>query len=167
MDTVPVAETGCCPRFSPGPWDEKEIVWKDKTFVKDHVHSLFHIPLDMGRKVVKNQKLIDEAGAKPETPMMLSDERSPWGSDIFIDVTKPVSGAEMTTVSGTFLTKVFEGPYRDAGKWVEEMRRYVASKGRAIDTLYFGYTMCPRCAKAYGKNYVVLFAKVNEAVASS
>ncbi len=26
--------------------------------------------------------------------------------------------------------------------------------------LYFFYTTCPKCAKAYGKHYVVLFAQV-------
>ncbi len=167
METIPVTETGCCPRFDPAPWNEKEMVWKDKTFVKDHVRSLFHIPLDMGRKVVKNQVLIDKAGAAPEHPMMLSDERSPWGADIFIDVTKPVEGAEMTTISGTFLTKVFEGPYRDAGTWVDQMQDFVAARGHRLSQLYFGYTMCPRCAKAYGKNYVVLFAKVDTASPAS
>jgi hypothetical protein len=29
----------------------------------------------------------------------------------------------MTTLSGTFLTKVYEGPYRDAGKWAADMQR--------------------------------------------
>lgn len=167
MQTQPVAETGCCPRFDPALWDEKEVVWKDKVFVKDHVHSLFHVPLDIGRKVTKNQALIEKAGALPDHPLMLSDERSPWGSDIFIDVSKPVAGAQMETVSGTFLTKVFEGPYRDAGKWVDAMGRFVASRGRKLDKLYFGYVTCPACAKAYGKNYVVLFARVGGADASS
>jgi hypothetical protein len=29
-----------------------------------------------------------------------------------------------------------------------------------LKKLYFSYTTCPACAKAYGKNYVVLFAQV-------
>jgi hypothetical protein len=31
---------------------------------------------------------------------------------------------------------------------------------RALETLYFFYTTCPKCAKHYGKNYVVAVAKV-------
>ncbi|MHC4216244.1 MAG: hydrolase, partial [Planctomycetota bacterium] len=28
MDTLyEDAETGCCPRFDPQPWDEKEVTW--------------------------------------------------------------------------------------------------------------------------------------------
>ena len=34
------------------------------------------------------------------------------------------------------------------------------ARGKKLETLYFGYTTCPACAKAYGENYVVLFAKV-------
>jgi hypothetical protein len=29
-----------------------------------------------------------------------------------------------------------------------------------MQTLYCYYTTCPKCAKKYGKNYVVLLAKV-------
>ncbi len=40
------------------------------------------------------------------------------------------------------------------------MERYVHEKGKQLDTIYFFYTTCPRCAKHYGKNYVVGVAKV-------
>jgi hypothetical protein len=159
--------TGCCQRFDPATWNEKEVVWKDKLFVKDHVHSALHIPLDMGRKVLRNQELIEAASASPAQALMLSDETSPWGADIYIDVTREVPGARMATLSGRFLTKVYEGPFQEARVWAADMVRYVASKGATLEKLYFCYTTCPRCAKAYGKNYVVLFAKVKELAAVS
>jgi len=53
-----------------------------------------------------------------------------------------------------------EGPFRNAPVWVKDMKQYVAAKNRKLERLYFGYTTCPKCAKAYGKNYVVMFAKV-------
>jgi NMD protein affecting ribosome stability and mRNA decay len=40
------------------------------------------------------------------------------------------------------------------------MEAFVKAKGRQLDTTYFFYTTCPRCAKHYGKNYVVGVAKV-------
>ena len=83
-----------------------------------------------------------------------------WGADIYIDVSKEVPSAQMATISGTFLTKVFEGPYKNAGKWAKEMEEHVSQKGKTPKKLYFSYTTCPRCAKAYGKNYVVLFAQI-------
>jgi hypothetical protein len=40
------------------------------------------------------------------------------------------------------------------------MERHVAKKGRHLQKLYFFYTTCPKCAKVYGKNYVVGVAQV-------
>ena len=160
MDNQTVKSTGCCDPFDPAPWQEKEITWKDKSFVKDHVASFLHIPLNMGQKIIKNMALIEKADARPAYQLMLTDEKSSWGSDIYIDVSKTVPGAEMTTISGTFLTKVYEGPYHNAGKWAEEMKEYIKAKGKELKKIYFSYTTCPKCAKAYGKNYVVLFAQI-------
>ncbi|NCO89201.1 hypothetical protein GW881_04780, partial [Candidatus Roizmanbacteria bacterium] len=98
---------------------------------------------------------------KASYQLMLTDEKSMWGADIYIDVSKKVSGAQMATLTGTFLTKVFEGTYQNVGKWAEEMKVYVKNKNKEIKKLYFSYTTCPKCAKAYGKNYVVLFAQIN------
>jgi hypothetical protein len=153
--------TGCCPPFDPAPWQDREINWNNKPFVKDHVICLFHVPLNIGRVVRKDMALIDAAGAAPAQPLMLSDDRSPWGSELFIEVKKHVPGATMTEMTGTFLTKVFEGPFGDAPLWVNAMKQYVAAENRTLERLYFGYTTCPKCAKAYGKNYVVMFAKVD------
>jgi len=156
-----IQSTGCCEPFDPEPWQDKEITWDNKLFVKDHVTSFLHIPLNMGGKIIKNMALIEKAQAKASYQLMLTDEKSLWGADIYIDVTKEVPGAQMATLSGTFLTKVFEGPYQNAGKWAQEMAEYTKSKGKELKKLYFSYTTCPKCAKVYGKNYVILFAKID------
>lgn len=155
-----IKSTGCCEPFNPEPWQDKEIVWHDKLFAKDRVANFLHIPLNFGQTVVKNMALIEKANAKAPYQLMLTDEVSPWGSDIYIDVAKDVPGAHMATISGTFLTKVFEGPFQNVGKWAGEMKEYVKGKNKELKKLYFSYTTCPKCAKAYGKNYVVLFAQI-------
>jgi len=154
------SETGCCPRFNPEPWDEKEITWQDKLFLKDRVSSFLHIPLNFGSVMVKNMEKIVNADALSPEPVLLSDENSPWGADIYIAVSKEVPQAAMKKISGAFLTKVFEGPYKNAGKWAQQMTEYVKSKGRDLKKMYFFYTTCPKCAKYYGKNYVVMVAQV-------
>ena len=161
-----VSPTGCCPVFDPFAFHEREIQWSDKLFVKEHVHAIFHVPLDMGRKVTNAMRLIDAAHTRTAERLILSDERSPWRSDLFVDTAGPVPGAEMVSLSGTFLTRVYEGPYRDAGAWVADMTTYVAEKGRTLKKIYLGYTTCPKCAKAYGKNYVIAFAEVEPHAAS-
>lgn len=161
MDTLyEDAETGCCPRFDPKPWDEKQIVFKNKLFLKEHVISFFHIPLNFGQVMIRSIEKIKNADALPKTPLMLSDENSLFGSDIFIHVSKEVPGAQMEKISGTFLTKVFEGEYKNMGNWVKAMQAWVAKKNKTIKKMYFFYTTCPSCAKHYGKNYVVILAKV-------
>lgn len=149
-----------CELIEPEKWEGKEIAWKDKLFVKDHVTSVFHVPINFGAKMNSNMALIKAAGAELKPPLTLTDERSSWGADIYIAVSKEVPGAQMTKISGTFITKVFEGPYNHAGEWAEEMKGYLAAKGRTALKFYYFYTACPKCAREFGKNYVVLFAQV-------
>src|SRR4030042_6051125 len=117
-------ETGCCKRFDPTLWQEKEVTWRDKLFLKDHVRSFFHIPININQVMTRDMKLIEEAKAFGSEQLMLSDEKSLWGSDIYISVSKEVPGAKMEKISGTFLTKVFEGPYKNIGSWIKEKKGY-------------------------------------------
>ena len=150
----------CCPRFHPELWDEQEITWMNKKFVKDRVRSFLHVPLNFGSVMIRNMGLIEAADAKPEEEIVLADENSLWGADVYIDVAKDVPNARMATISGTFLTKVFEGPYKNIKTWIGEMTDYVKSQGQEVKKFYFYYTTCPKCGKKYGKNYVVLLAQV-------
>lgn len=150
----------CCPKFDPEPWDEVQFTWQGKSFVKDRVRSFLHIPLNFGSVMKRNASLIESADAMADEMIVLSDENSLWGADVYIHVSKDVPDAQMTTISGSFLSKVFEGPYKNIRGWIQEMERYVADQGRELKKLYFYYTTCPKCAKKYGKNYVVLLAQV-------
>ena len=150
----------CCPRFNPEPWDGKVITWQNKRFVQDRVTSLFHIPLNYGAVMTRITHAVEAAGAQTDTRVILTDENSLWGADVYIEVSKDVPHARMTTLSGTFLCKVFEGPYRNMGAWIDDMKTYVGTKGKNLRKLYFYYTTCPKCAKKYGKNYVVILAEV-------
>ena len=153
-------ETGCCPRFNPEPWEDREVTWQDKLFLKDRVRTFLHIPLDFGQVMMRNMKRIEQAGALVAEPLMLCDEGSLWRMDVYIAVAKEVPGAEMSKISGTFLTRVFEGPFKNVGHWAREMHAHIKTKGRRLKKMYFSYTTCPACARAYGKNYVILLAQV-------
>ena len=154
------SETGCCPRFDPKPWDKKKVVFKNKLFLKDKVTCLFHIPLNFGKVMVRDMEKIQNAKALTKKPLMLCYDPSLWRCDVYIETTKNVPDAEMTRISGTFLTKVFEGKFNNIGSWIKEMKAYVDKKGKKMKKLYLFYTTCPACAKVYGKNYVVLLAEI-------
>lgn len=157
-------ETQCCPRFDPTPWDEKKLKWKDKPFIKETIAQFMHMPLPgaFGKAVGRMWKKIEDAGANPDIKdfLMLSYDPSPWKSELYINVTKEVPDAENVRLSGTYLSKVFDGPYNAVPKWIKEMDRYVTQQGQKVKKYYFYFTTCPKCAKVYGKNYVVVFAEV-------
>ncbi len=150
----------CCPPFDPQPWDEKQITWDEKRFVKDRVRSFLHIPLNFGSVMVRCMEKIQAAGAESEEMIVLADENSLWGADVYVGVAGDVPGAQMAALSGTFLTKVFEGHYKEIRNWIRQMGEYVEAQGHEFTKLYFYYTTCPKCAKKYGENYVVLLAQI-------
>ncbi len=153
--------TGCCPRFHPEGWDEQKLHFKDRLFVKAGTRSLFHIPLNMGSVFPNTFKAITEADAlDSEQVLVLSRDPSAWRAEHLFAVTKEVPGQEMVRLSGDYLTKVFEGPYRDVPKWEKQMAEFVLQQGKSVRKSYFFYTTCPKCAKSYGKNYVVGVAEV-------
>ena len=154
------SETGCCPRFDPKPWHDKQITWKDKLFLKDSMRTFFHIPLGFGKLMTKKMEKITKYGALVKEPLRFTEDISAFKTNIYIAVSKDIPGENMEKMSGTFLTKVFEGSFKDCGKWAKEMQTYVKSKGKVAKNIYFFYTTCPHCAKVYGKNYVVILAKI-------
>lgn len=149
----------CCPEFDPTPWDKKEIKWKDKFFVKDTIISAFHIPLNFGKIMKKNMKKIDEAKAATQRPIVLVDEINPFLSHLYIDVTKPVIGCHDVKLTGNFLSRAFEGPYKNMKKYIKEMKAYAKEKGKETKRNYFFYPTCPKCSKKYGKNYTVILSE--------
>ena len=101
---------------------------------------------DYKAAAAKAEAAIKDAHAEGGGFMVLSHDDSPWHGEHLFAVAKPVEGAEMVYLSGDFLTRVFEGPYSSAGKWYEDMKRYVEQRGRALETVFFYYPTCPKCA---------------------
>ncbi len=154
--------TGCCPRFNPEGWDEQKLHFDHKRFVKAKTRALMHFPVNMHAVFERTFKAIEDADALDEDDcIVLSHDPSAWTGEHFFAVSKDVPGQEMTELSGDFVTKVFEGPYRHAPKWQAETERYAKAHGKSVDDTFFFYTTCPKCAKAYGKNYVVTLARVH------
>lgn len=156
-----VNTTGCCPRFNPAGWDGQELHFDAKRFVRATTRSLMHIPLNMGEVFARTLSAIEAADAvDPHQFIVLSRDLSAFASEHLFAVTRDVPGQEMVALTGTFLTRVFEGPYSQAREWHQEMVDLAAKRGAIGKPVWFFYTTCPKCAKAYGKNYVVGLAQV-------
>ncbi len=154
------AETGCCARLDDAQWDERQFEWKDKLFLKDHIRSFLHMPLNYGSVISRDLELIEGAQAYAEVPLTLTEEVSPWGADLYVALDREVPNAKHARLSGTFFSKVYAGPYRDAGKWAQDFENFVENKGHKLKKTYYYYATCPKCAKTYGRNAVVLFGEV-------
>lgn len=150
----------CCPKFNPTPWDGKTVTWKNKKFVKDKVFTLFYMPINFGSVITKLMKKLDAAEATCPDWLALSDHTSMWNMDLYVAVDKKVPDTNNTTISGKFISKVYEGPYNKTGEWCKDFDSYVKKKGLKTGKMYMWYTTCPGCAKKYGKNYVVIISEV-------
>ncbi|QKC99069.1 hydrolase [Mesorhizobium sp. NZP2298] len=157
-----VNTTGCCPKFNPGGWDDQELHFADKPFVRATTHSVMHVPVNMGSVFARVNEHIDDAGASAESQfIVLSRDLSPWTSEHLFSVSKAVPEEEMATLTGDFVTKVFEGAFEQVRGWHEEMLELARQRNPKASDVYFFYTTCPKCAAAYGKNYVVGVAKIS------
>jgi hypothetical protein len=146
----------CCPRFDPSIWDGKTFEWNNKKFIKDKVFTLFYMPMNFGPVMKRLYGLLQKAGAAAQEGMWLSDHTSKWNMDLYMAVDKQVDGAHNTTLSGNFLSKVYEGDFKDTGLWMKDFEIDGRNKGMSFRKMYIWYTTCPKCAKKYGKNYVAI-----------
>ncbi len=155
-------EQECCPKFDSKSWDGQIIEWGNKRFVKESVFTLFYMPINFGGVIRKLDKDVRDSNAKFVDNLCLSDHTSKWNMDIYLAVDTDIPERENITISGKFISKVFEGSYRDTGKWCDEFDDYVKAKDLKIEKQYMWYTTCPKCAKKYGENYVVIVGEIKE-----
>jgi Bacterial hydrolase len=151
----------CCPKFDPAPWDRKIFEWKDKRFIQDRIKTFFYVPLTFAKVIRRMNALVETAGASIPDRLCLFDHPSKWNMEVYLAVDREIPGAENVTLNGTFLSKVYEGPYENTGKWMDDFHSYATRQGLEIRKWYVWYTTCPTCSKKYGKNYVAIVAEVS------
>jgi hypothetical protein len=160
MNTPEQKDFECCPPFNPEMWDDKIVQWEGKKFIKDKVCTFFYMPMNIGKVMSRLDTLVRKAGATVPDWLCLSDHTSKWNMDVYLAVDKEIEGATNLTLSGTYFSKVYEGPFKDTGKWCKNYEELAKQKGLSVKKWFMWYTTCPKCAKKYGKNYVVIMAEV-------
>jgi hypothetical protein len=160
MITKQENESVCCPEFHPELWDDKIFEWNHKKFIKDKVFTIFFIPFGFGKVMSSLDKKVVDAGATVPDGLCLSDHTSKWKMEVYLAVDKDIPDANNTILNGKFFSKVYEGPFKDTGKWCKDFESEAKTKGFNIKKWYMWYTTCPKCAKIYGKNFVVLMALI-------
>ena len=160
MEKKLTQEKECCPPFDPKPWEDKILEWDNKKFVKESVMTFLYMPLNFGQKMRKLDRIVTKSGATFAGSMGLSDHTSKWNMNVYLEVDKDVPGLKNTNLSGKFFTRVYEGSFNETGKWCKDYEEEAKAKGMNIKKWYMWYTTCPKCAKKYGKNYVVIVGQV-------
>lgn len=149
----------CCPEFDPTPWKEKEVTLDDRFFIKKRVWTFNYIPLNFGSVMTKAQQEIEAHGAKVVENMALCEHVSKWKMEVSIAVDKENPELNTFHIHGKLLANVYEGPFRDTGIWTEDFKRVAKNREFPIGRWLMWYTTCPKCAKKYGKNYVVILGQ--------
>jgi hypothetical protein len=155
----------CCPKFNPAKWDEKNFEWKEKKFIKASVPTFFHIPFSpmLGKKITNVMKIAEDAqklSASKDDILLLFSHPHPFKSELYLSVTGPVPDIVNCTISGKYLSKVFDGEYKKLPSFIKEMEVDLNSQNKKAKKYYVHYAYCPKCAKDFGHNYMVLFADI-------
>lgn len=158
METSQKEKDICCPKFEPELWNDKTFEWENKKFIRDKVFTLMHMPLNFGQVMRRLDSKARKAGAEIPDWLCLSEHTSSWNMNLYLAVDKEISGAENITLSGKFFSMVYEGAFKDTGKWSEDFKNICKEKGLTLKKTYMWYTTCPKCAKKYGKNYIAIIA---------
>jgi len=158
-------EKECCPKFDPQPWEGITHEWKDKLFLVDSIPQFMHIPLPgyYGKVITRMWNLAKKYEAAPEMKdfMLLSYDPSPWKSLMYLSLTKEIPEEKsVVRITGTFISKVFDGPFQNVPKYLKQTESFLKEQGKTAKKYYFYYTTCPKCAKKYGHNYIVVFAEI-------
>jgi hypothetical protein len=152
----------CCPKFEPSLWDERILLWENKKFVKDKIFTLFFIPINFGSVIKKMMAKIEKSGATAQDWLGLSDHTSKWNMDLYLAVDREIPNAENVSFNGRFFSKVYEGDFKETSKWCKDFELHCQSRGLPVEKYYMWYTTCPKCAKKYGKNYVVIIGRLKD-----
>ena len=158
----------CCPEFNPEKWDKKIFNWGKKQFIKESIPTLFHMPFPplIVKKIARMMNLATSANkidAKKDEVLVLFQDPSAFRLNIYILVTGEVPGANNVHIPGTFMAKVYDGPYNAIPKFVQDMNRLLEKEGKKApknDAYYIHYAYCPKCQKKYGYQYMILFARI-------
>lgn len=157
-------EAECCPEFDPQKWDLKTFDWDKLPFIKESIPTFFHMPFPpmIGKKMTKMMKVVEEA--KVELPLqdwlVLFHDPHAFKSEILMQVKNPIDGANNVNLTGTFMAKVFDGPFSAIRRFFKEFDAYIEGEGKKAKDYYVHYATCPKCAKERGHNFMIFFAEI-------
>ncbi len=152
--------TECCPPFDPEPWDKQELHWENRRFVKDRVRSLLPHPAEH-RHIGTARYRPDSSGRHfPETMVILSNENSLWGADVYIEVTKDIPVPTWRPSPERSSRRSSRGRIETLENGSKRCRITSGAKARERSNSTSSTPPAPSVQKKCGKNYVAILAQV-------
>ena len=94
-----------------------------------------------------------------ENALVLAHPSSHFKTELFVAVTKQVPDQETARLSGTFISRVFDGPNNKTSQCLRGLDGYLTSMGKVAKNYYFYSPYCSACARKHGHNYIVAIAE--------
>lgn len=136
--------------------------FKDIDFISAKSKAFLHMPLNLGKVMTETQKAIDESEATlKDQYLILSKDTSAYQTSHLFAVFKAVKDYPMVKLTGEYEARVFDGQYQDVPKFMKILDTEVNNDHKVIEDQWVFYTTCPKCAKAYGHNYMVFFTQTS------
>jgi len=102
------------------------------------------MPVNFGKIMVRLNQKVEAAKAAMSDWLRLSNHTSKWNMDLYLAVDKEIPGAENVALSGRFYSKVYEGPYKDTGKWCKEFESLCRSKKLTFEKMVYMVLYLPQ-----------------------
>lgn len=152
----------CCKDIDISKWRLKKLVWKRKPFYVVKYGSFFHIPIGIGKAMVKGMETVSKKYSTPYPELWLSKETGLFSAKMMFAVDNAsTSDPDIEELTGTFVTRGFQGPYKSMGNFIRVFIEQVRQKyGKKPSELYFWYANCPKCAKKQGGPKIVIFGRI-------
>ena len=148
-------------KFNAALWDENIFEWKRKNLSKTR-YLQFFTPEIFGSVLKKPDKQIRNKNAVIPDNTGISDHTLKLNMDIYIAVDKEIPGGQNTTMSGTFVSKFTKDHPVIPKSGTKISLRVAKLRDIKTDKIFMWFTTCPKCAKKYGKNYVVFWLKLKK-----
>lgn len=159
---VPKKDYICCKDIDLSKWKLRKIVWKRKPFYVVTHGSFFHIPIGFGKAIINGLETAAKKYYTPNPEFVLSKETGWFSAKMMFPVNKVSSSdPNIEEITGTFVTRGFQGPYGQMGNFIRVFSEQVKQKfGKKPSELYFWYANCPKCAKKQGGPKIVIFGRI-------
>jgi hypothetical protein len=133
-------------------------------FLKDSIPQIFHIPLpgSFAKAIGRMWKTAEKAGAAPDPKdfLLLTHDPSAFKAELYMAITREIAGCNIERLTGNFFSKVYEGSYGDVPQCLRKTDLYLAANVMVSKKYYINFPYCPKCAKKYGHNYIMVLAEV-------